>query len=224
MGLLILGVGIIFTLDKLIDTFEAGSILRLWPALLVVFGLMKLIQSKSTPGRFFGFILTGGGVLLLLDRIEYFQFSFSISDFIVLVLIGLGISLIWSSISSKKSSALTLENIEDEESFINSFAFMGGVSRKNSSQSFRGAELSAIMGGIELDLTEAKMNEDTIVINVFAFWGGIELKVPSKWRVEIDAYPILGGFEDNTKTTQGESPKKLIIRGYAIMGGMEINN
>jgi predicted membrane protein len=223
MGLLILGLGILFTLDRL-DIIEAREILRLWPAILVVFGLMKLIQSRSTPGRFFGFILTGGGTLLLLDRIEYIQFSFSITDFIILVLIGLGISLVWSSLSSKKSSALTLENIEDAESFINAFVFMGGVSRKNTTQTFRGGELSAIMGGVEVDLTEAQIEGEAAVINVFAFWGGIEIKVPDYWHVEIDAYPILGGFEDNTRSPQGESKKKLIIRGYAIMGGMEINN
>ena len=224
MGLIILGLGILFSLDRL-GLVEAGAILRLWPAALIIFGLIKLFQSRSTPGRFFGLILTAGGTLLLLDRLDFFEFSFSFGDFIVLVLIGLGIALIWSSVTSKKSSTMTLENIQDAESFINSFVFMGGVSRKNSSMKFRGGELSAIMGGIEVDLTEAQIECTSAVVNVFAFWGGIEIKIPRAWQVEIDGYPILGGIADETKSPQGEENlKKIIIRGYAIMGGVEIGN
>ncbi len=223
MGLLILGLGIIFSLDRL-DIVEAGEILRLWPAILVVFGLMKLFQSRSLPGRFFGLIVTGGGAMLLLDRLDYVDFAFSFGDFIVLVLIGLGIALIWSSISSKKSGAMTMEESEDADSFINSFAFMGGVSRKNNSTTFRGGELSAIMGGVEIDLTDAQISDDTAIINVFAFWGGIEITAPKNWKIEIDAYPILGGIEDDTRSSQEENAKKLIVRGYAIMGGVEITN
>ncbi len=223
MGLLILGLGIIFSLDRL-DILEAGEILRLWPAILVVFGLMKLFQSRSIPGRFFGLVLTGGGTMLLLDRLNYVAFGFSFGDFIVLVLIGLGIALIWSSISSKQSRTMTLEESEDSESFINSFAFMGGISRKNNSTTFRGGEFSAIMGGVEIDLSEAEISGDAAIINVFAFWGGIEITVPKNWKIEIDAYPILGGIEDDTRSSQEQNAKKLIVRGYAIMGGVEITN
>lgn len=223
IGLIILGLGILFTLDRL-GIVEAGDILRLWPAVLAVFGLMKLIQSRSTPGRFFGLVLTGGGTMLLLDRLEYIRFSFSFGDFIVLVLIGLGISLVWSSLSSRKSGALTLENTEDADSYVNSFAFLGGISRKNNSKIFRGGELSAILGGVEVNLTEAEIGDDTAIINVFAFWGGIEINVPNNWKIAVDAYPILGGIEDSTKSSGEENAKTLIIRGYAIMGGVEISN
>jgi len=223
MGLIILGLGILFSLDRL-GVVEASDILQLWPAALVVFGLMKLFQSRSTPGRFFGFILAGGGTMLLLDRIDYIPFGFSFSDLVVLVLIGLGISLIWSSLSSKKKGTMTLEEAEDASSFINSFAFMGGISRKNNSRNFQGGEISAIMGGIELDLTDARIDDDAAVINVFAFWGGIEIKVPNTWKVEVDGFPILGGIDDETKPSPDSENKKLIIRGYAIMGGVEVSN
>ncbi len=223
MGLIILGLGILFSLDRL-GIIEAGNILRLWPAALVVFGLMKLVQSRSTPGRFFGLILTGGGTMLLLDRIEYIHFSFSFGDFIVLVLIGLGISLVWSSVSSRKTGTMTLENTEDADSYVNSFAFLGGVSRKNNSKTFRGGEVSAILGGVEVDLTEAQIGGDTAVINVFAFWGGIDISVPNNWKITVEAYPILGGIEDGTKPSREENAKTLIVRGYAIMGGVEVSN
>ena len=75
MGLLILGVGIIFTLDKL-DMVNAYQVLRMWPVLLVIFGVMKIIQSKAMIGRFIGFFIAAGGTLLLLDRYTALSFSF----------------------------------------------------------------------------------------------------------------------------------------------------
>lgn len=119
---------------------------------------------------------------------------------------------------------MTLEEVHDAESFINSFAFMGGVSRKNNSKNFQGGELSAIMGGVEVNLTNTQIEGDTAVINVFAFWGGIEIKIPETWKVEIDGYPILGGIGDETKPSVDTKNKTLIVRGYAIMGGVEISN
>jgi len=223
MGLILVGLGILFLLDRL-EIIEASQVLRLWPAVLVVLGLMKLFQSRSTPGRFFGFILAGGGTLLLLNRIEYIPVAFSFRDLVVLVLIGLGISFIWSSLSSKKKGAMTLEESEDAASFINSFALLGGISRKNNSKNFQGGELSAILGGVELDLTEAHIEDEAAVITVFTFWGGIEIKILDNWKVEIDGHPILGGISDETKSSVNTDTKELIVRGYAIMGGVEITN
>jgi hypothetical protein len=42
--------------------------------------------------------------------------------------------------------------------------------------------------------------------------------------VTLKGVPLLGGFEDKTHPTGIESNKILIVRGYAIMGGVEIKN
>jgi predicted membrane protein len=222
MGIIILALGILFSLDRL-DIIAAGSILRLWPAVLIVFGIVKLIRSQTTPGRFFGLILTGGGTLLLLDRIDYIRFDF-FPDFIILVLIGLGIALIWGSATSKNKASSCFGKVEDAQSRINSMVFMGGLNRKNDSPSFSGGELSAIMGGIELDLTEARIEGESAIINLFILLGGMDIKVPKNWEVVIDGYPILGGIDDETKPRREEGMPRLIIRGYIIMGGVEISN
>jgi hypothetical protein len=61
------------------------------------------------------------------------------------------------------------------------------------------------------------------VINVFAFWGGVTIKVPPDWTVILHGTPIMGGFEEKTATPPDDS-KRLIVRGYAIMGGVEVKN
>ena len=101
---------------------------------------------------------------------------------------------------------------------------MSGFKRTSNTQNFKGGELTAIMGGCEIDLRQASIKDGEAVIDVFAFWGGIELKVPLDWSVVIEATPLLGGFDDKTRPPQGGSAKRLVVKGYAIMGGFEITN
>ena len=79
------------------------------------------------------------------------------------------------------------------------------------------------MGGCELDLRGASIQSGVAVLDVFAFWGGIEMKVPQDWSVEVQAMPILGGIEEKTVQPK-EGNKKLIVKGYVVMGGVEIRN
>jgi hypothetical protein len=55
-------------------------------------------------------------------------------------------------------------------------------------------------------------------------WGGIELRVPEDWTVISRVVPVLGGLEDKTRAPQGAGTHRLIVRGFAIMGGIEIKN
>ena len=76
--------------------------------------------------------------------------------------------------------------------------------------------------GGELDLRQASMQTEA-TIHVFAMWGGIQIKVPTDWSVVTNGIPLLGGIEDKSVPTT-TSTKRLIIEGYAIMGGVEIKN
>ena len=80
------------------------------------------------------------------------------------------------------------------------------------------------MGGCEIDLRQASIKEGDAVIDVFALWGGIDLKVPLDWSVVMQGSPLMGGFDDKTHPPQGGSNKRLVIKGYAIMGGVQISN
>jgi len=84
-------------------------------------------------------------------------------------------------------------------------------------------EVSAVMGGCDLDLREAVPAIDPIAIQVFAMWGGIDIRIPPGWVVEIEAWPILGGVVDNTQAPALPA-HRVILRGMAFMGGVEIKN
>jgi predicted membrane protein len=78
------------------------------------------------------------------------------------------------------------------------------------------------MGGCALDLREASIMKEA-VINVFAIWGGITIKVPPDWTVVLQATPVMGGFTEKTARPPDNS-KRLVVTGYAIMGGVEVRN
>ena len=82
----------------------------------------------------------------------------------------------------------------------------------------------AIMGGCEIDLRQAAIAADEASIDTFAMWGGIKIKVPQTWNVILQGFPFLGGFDDKTVKPSDPSAKRLVIRGTAIMGGVEITN
>ncbi|HXA46299.1 MAG TPA: hypothetical protein VNW52_01620, partial [Burkholderiaceae bacterium] len=107
-------------------------------------------------------------------------------------------------------------------SYMNVVSVMSGNMRRNDTQDFRGAELTSVMGGMEIDLRHASMASEA-TISVFAMWGGIVIKVPTDWSVVSGAVPILGGAVDKTVPPVAAS-KRLIIDGYVVMGGVEIRN
>jgi predicted membrane protein len=92
------------------------------------------------------------------------------------------------------------------------------------SSPFRGGDLSAIMGGIKLDLRDAHMEGDQATLDVFAFWGGVEIHVPSDWVIASKVTTIIGGFVDGRRPSSVVPAKTLLIRGYNLMSGIEVKN
>ena len=101
---------------------------------------------------------------------------------------------------------------------------MAGLERTSRSQSFRGGDLTAVMGGVGLDLRGAKLAPEGATLDVFAMWGGIELTVPEGWRVDLTVVPLLGGFEDRTRAADTMEAQVLTVRGFVIMAGGEVQH
>jgi predicted membrane protein len=215
-GLLIILVGIVFTLDNL-DIANARAYLRFWPAGLIAIGAAKLWQVRHGYGSPVGgvmFLIAGGW--LLLDTLNLVDASFL--DFWPVLLIVAGSLIVWQGIRGRQLGA-----VGPADETINAVAVLAGVNRGSNSTSFRGGELTAFMGGCEIDLRNAAINGEA-VIDVFAMWGGIEIRVPENWTVIGRVTPIMGGFEDTTRAPQGATAHRLIIRGVVIMGGVEVKN
>lgn len=217
VGLGILILGLLWTLDNL-DILESEPITRWWPALLVVIGLVQLADRRSN--RVGPIVLIVIGAVLLLRRARLIDWD--LGDLIPLAIALFGAKLIWDAVGRRHGARLAAAT--DSDSVVHAFAMMAGVRRQNASAEFSGGDASAIMGGVELDLRNAQIRDgQPVIIDAFAFWGGVEIQVPPHWRVEGDVLPIMGAFEDNTAPT-GEAGPRVIVRGAAIMGAIEVKN
>ena len=106
---------------------------------------------------------------------------------------------------------------------INSAVIWWGSERRTRSQNFRGGSLSAIMGGIAVDLRQAGLT-DRADISVFVLFGGVEIKVPPTWRVRVSGLPLVGGWDDSTQPPADPHAPELNVHVTSIMGGAEIKN
>lgn len=218
-GLLIL-FGLLFTLDNL-GVLDAGSVFDYWPVILIVLGLVKVLQPRHERERTAGYVLLALGAFFLLQVFAFWHIRFAWP----ILLVVLGGFLVWRGIRRQpppgEASALAPGSLQHD------FAFMGGVHRVVETSDYRGGDATAIMGAVELDLRGASIATSPAVLDVFALWGGIELTVPSEWKVELQATPILGGFENKARSSSGQTgalPQVLVIRGTALMGGVEIKS
>jgi len=109
-----------------------------------------------------------------------------------------------------------------------SIAILSGSDRRGAWVVPRQYHAVAIMGGIELDLTEARFAERETVINVFAVFGGVGITVPEDVHVRVDGVGIMGAF-DNRVRDMAEHPDVsgapvLRITGLAVMAGVEVKH
>lgn len=216
LGLGILLFGVLLSLDNL-DVLEVGDFWKYWPVLLIGLGLSHLSGKGESRQVGWGLFWFFAGSVLLLDNLGFI--AFDVWDLWPVVLVFVGGNLLWNSLRTRRRRMISGENADDFEAT----AICGGVSRKVTSKDFRGGQVTALMGGCELDLRDAGISESPAEIEVFTFWGGIDIRVPQEWDVQVRGTAILAGFEDKT-TTVGDGSQVLVISGTAVMAGVEIKN
>lgn len=110
------------------------------------------------------------------------------------------------------------------ERTVNAFVVMGGIGRRLNTQDFKGGTAVAIMGGVKIDLRQASIAQGEAALDVLAFWGGVEIRVPEDWVIVSQVFPFMGGFEDRTGPRPSGARKRLVVRGLAFMGGVEVKH
>ena len=102
-------------------------------------------------------------------------------------------------------------------------ALMGGTARKGPWLVPQHLKVIAVMGGVELDLTQARLSPGVTEIEVFTLMGGVEVLVPYGVRVEALGFAIMGGFEASAGDVSTADPSQPVIRltGFVAMGGVE---
>lgn len=222
VGAMFILVGLAFLLDHM-GYVSIASLWQFWPLLVVCAGLSHFISHR----RAWGILVMSAGVILQLNQLGITHFGWA--AFWPMMLIAVGLYVMWGSFQWGSKPAATSTAGGDPRTTLNEAVVFGGLERRMTSQDFQGGDVTAIFGGIELDLTEANMVANEATLAITAIFGGVEVRVPPSWQVAYRGAPIFGGVEDKTRTARVDdptnpNPKTLVITGAVIFGGLEIKN
>jgi hypothetical protein len=273
LGLLIVAVGVLFTLENL-GLARMDDLWPYWPAILIVFGIAKLMAGFE---RAKGVLWIALGAVLLLPAVSE---EIEMQDLVErwpLFLVAFGVYMVWRSFPGPRHrvkrhrvkrpgmprpgiSPPDLPPLPLPEDPVaprsdapaagppaSVFSFLTSVTRSVEGADFRRGDATALLGGCELDLTAAELAAEGAEIEIFAFWGGIGIRVPEDWPVELKVHALMGAAEDNTRRPPGgehprarfgvvraggegedrgggSRPPRLVVRGFVLMGGIEVRN
>lgn len=222
IGVLIMVAGLLLMVDRL-DLLEFTGILRFWPIVVIAIGASLLVRPGAPPQtRFWGWVWLGIGTWLLLNSLG-------------LIRIGLG-QLFWPFVLIFVGVKLVLHAMRHEitppsggAGHASLFAVMGESKRINNDNPFTGGQMSAFMGGCQLDLRQAVIPAGgEAAIDVFSIMGGLEVWVPSQWTVVSHIVPVMGAVDDkrlpSPQAPSADIPPRLLLRGQIVMSGLTIKN
>lgn len=231
VGILIMLLGGTLLADNL-GWIEARHVLRsLWPLVLVAIGVTMIRRPQQRRSREWGWVLVTVGAWIFLSKLGWVHVSLG-QLLLPAIFLFVGGVLVFRSLRGPDDAVPKSRLDEmggeaaaaDHAEFVRSFAMLSGIELRPVSRPFRGADLSAVMGGIKLDLGSARMEGDGAVIEVFAFWGGVEIYVPPDWTVTSEVTTLLAGFIDKRRPTSVLPTKTLIVKGMIVMSGVEMKN
>lgn len=101
-------------------------------------------------------------------------------------------------------------------------AILSGVDARNTSTDFQGAKVSAILGGVDLDLRDAIITKD-VTVYATAVLGGIDILAPRNVRIVMTKTDILGGTTCTAMTMPQDSNVPIVtFNCTTVLGGIEI--
>jgi predicted membrane protein len=226
IGLAIALFGVVLVLDRL-NMVVADQVLRWWPMVIVAIGALIFAQSRRVGGGVNGVIVMIIGGWLLLNSVGILRVRFW-EMFWPLVLVGIGSMLVLQTLRRRTSEVSGAAS----DNTLNVFAALSGVKRVISATRFRGGEVTAFMGGAQLDLRQATIPPgEEAALDFFLVMGGCEIFVPPTWTVTTPLVPIMGGIDDKrlaplpgVDSITGQAAPRLVLRGLIVMGGIEIKS
>ena len=109
--------------------------------------------------------------------------------------------------------------------YDSSVAILGGTSRRGLWEVGPIHTAFALMGGVDIDLRQARFTARETVIRAYGIWSGIDIYVNAYTRVIVDGVGIMGGFDQaRDKVTPELRPDSPLVRvsGFALMAGVTV--
>lgn len=214
-GIVLIVIGVIIGINSLgiasINIFFKGW----WTLFIIVPCFIGLFSKKDFASNAIGLVI---GIALLLGVRDIVKFEIITKLIIPFILVAIGVSIVFSEkIKSGLTEKVNSVRKNDCENIVATFASQS-VNKAN--EDFKGANLDAVFGGIDLDLRGASLDTETVIKSSVIF-GGIDIMLPQDVNVKIKSTPIFGGVS-NKIINSNENEKVIYIDALCLFGGIEI--
>ena len=215
-GIILIIVGLIFGLNALEITDINILFPGWWTLFIIVPSFIDLFKEKDKTGNIIGLFI---GIFLLLGCNNIVDFNLIWKLIIPFILVAIGISLIFrNTVNSKIKEKIKELNKNSDKEY---YATFSSQDLDFSNKKFDDGNLNAIFGGINCDLTESTIKNDT-VINASAIFGKITIRIPSNITVKVISSSIFGGITDERKNKTKNAEITIYINATCMFGGVEI--
>ena len=231
-GLLIVFVGVIFTLDEL-GIAAARNYLRYWPSAIIAIGALKLLQARDSGGAFVGLFVTLVGGWLQAEELDLLHLN--LRDVWPLGLILFGGYLVWQGLTARPDPPRTPPLPPEVDPFppIEAGFSSGGwnppssATSPSSSSSFasnsgarRDSGDSTYSGQSSTDGSARSSSNDNSTMTVVAVMGGVARGNNSRAFRRADLFAFMGGCEIDLRKAaiNGEA----VVDIFCMWGGIEI--
>ena len=219
VGVLLVSIGAYFLLRNLdlIPSFIPHYLFG-WESIFIIVG-----ASMLTSGKRGGIVFLAIGGISLLSEIFYWP-HIDLRDWWPVILIAIGVSFI---LNRRNRELDRRGDGSSDDDYIDEISIFGGSEKNITSQNFKGGNVTAVFGGSDLNLLNARLSNDQNIIDVFCMFGGSTLIVPNDWTIVMDAFVIFGGYADKralSSHTPQDPDKVLRIKGFVMFGGGEIKS
>jgi hypothetical protein len=214
-GLLLVAVGAAFMLEgaDVLDASEA--IAEWWPTALVGLGVFHAIDRGRVTTSSVVLVLAGLALLVVTADVVGEE-SWDLVWPVALIVAGVWLAFGWGRRSIRRIPDIAT---------VDGLAVLSSSRVATRSQRFRRGSITAVLGGVTLDLTEAMPEPTGAVVDASAILGSITVLVPRGWVVDVRGIPLLGGWDDTTdRASVGSGAPRLEIRALVALGGLEVKH
>lgn len=204
----------------ILNTFELTNIEIFfdgwWTLFIIVPCFVGLFSSNEKMGHIIGLLV---GILLLLACQNVLEFDVLWKLIVPVIIIVIGIKMILGGIGKNKNFIKSIDENKDNMKIV--FATFSGQDIVFNNEVFRGAELTAVFGGIKLDLRNAVFEGDT-VIKASCIFGGADILLPDNVNVKVNSNSLFGGVDSKKHQNSKDNVHTIYLDGSCIFGGVDV--
>lgn len=187
-----------------------------WTLFIIVPSFIGLLTDRDKTGNIIGLLI---GTFLLLACQDILDFKMLWKLVLPVIIAVIGIKMIFGGIGRNRGFVKCIE--ANTDNIKTAFAAFSGQDLVFDNEVFRGAELTAVFGGIKLDLRNAVFGEDT-VINACCIFGGVDIFLPDNVNIKVNSNSLFGGIDNKKHQNSKDNIYTVYLNGTCIFGGVDV--